>query len=226
MRAVVLEVRGQEAALLMADGTVRRVRGDYQAGQQIEFYDIVRSGPRQWVAAVVVAAILLAGSVGMWFNNNYVAYSEVSLDVDLSSIVYTLNARNRVLSVWTASDAAAVSEAALRFKPIEEAVGLTLERLAEAGHMDGENACLLVGVSADDGKRREALAQQVESAIEQRYDPAPAYRVAQTDRATARAARENGMSPARYAAWQQSDPDAPPADYAKRPVRQLLTNAE
>ena len=162
----------------------------------------------------------------MWIDRNYVTYAEVSLDVDLSSIVYTLNARNRVLSVWTASDAAAVSEAALRFKPIEEAVGLTLERLAEAGHMDGEDDCLLVGVSADDGKRREALAQQVESAIKQRYDPAPAYRVAQTDRATARAARENGMSPARYAAWQQSDPDAPPADYAKRPVRQLLTNAE
>ena len=226
MKAVVLEVRGREAALLMADGTVRKARGDYKVGQEIEFYEIVRSGPRQWVAAVVIAAILLAGSVGMWINGNYVAYAEVSLDVN-PSIVYTLNLRNRVLSVRAANgDAEDVVQAldGLRFKPIGEAVGLTLQRLGAAGYLDGEDDCLLASVSADDEKRRESLAGQVETAIAdaRQDDPGLEYRVDRTDRATARAARENGMSAGRYAAWQQAGDGQSPEEYAEMPVRQLL----
>ena len=226
MKAVVLEVRGREAALLMADGTVRKARGDYKVGQEIEFYEIVRSGPRQWVAAVVIAAILLAGSVGMWINGNYVAYAEVSLDVN-PSIVYTLNLRNRVLSVRAANgDAEDVVQAldGLRFKPIGEAVGLTLQRLGTAGYLDGEDDCLLASVSADDEKRRESLAGQVETAIAdaRQDDPGLEYRVDRTDRATARAARENGMSAGRYAAWQQAGDGQSPEEYAEMPVRQLL----
>lgn len=226
MKAVVLEVRGREAALLMADGTVRKARGDYKVGQEIEFYEIVRSGPRQWVAAVVIAAILLAGSVGMWINGNYVAYAEVSLDVN-PSIVYTLNLRNRVLSVRAANgDAEDVVQAldGLRFKPIGEAVGLTLQRLGAAGYLDGEDDCLLASVSADDEERRESLAGQVETAIEdaRQDDPGLEYRVDRTDRATARAARENGMSAGRYATWQQAGDGQSPEEYAEMPVRQLL----
>ena len=229
MRAVVLEVRGREAALLMEDGTVRRVRGKYEVGQQLVFYDLVRPGVRQWVAAVVVAAILLAGSVGMWFNNNYVSYAEVSLDAE-ASIVYSLNRRNRVLSVRAANSEAepvvqTLDDAGIRFTPLPEALDMTMEKLTEAGYLKGGGQdCVLASVASDNETQREALAQQVEAAMDRRNESAPGleYRVDRTDRATARAAEENGMSPGRYGAWQQSGGEKSPGDYAQMPVDELL----
>ena len=229
MRAVVLEVRGREAALLMEDGTVRRVRGKYEVGQQLVFYDLVRPGVRQWVAAVVVAAILLAGSVGMWFNNNYVSYAEVSLDAE-ASIVYSLNRRNRVLSVRAANSEAepvvqTLDDAGIRFTSLPEALDMTMEKLTEAGYLRaGGQDCVLASVASDNETQREALAQQVEAAMDRRNESAPGleYRVDRTDRATARAAEENGMSPGRYGAWRQSGGEKSPGDYAQMPVGELL----
>ena len=94
MKAVVLETREREAAVLVNDGTVRIVRGTYNVGDIIDY----RLRPRfvQWIAAAVAMVVLVGGSATMWIDRNYVTYAEVSLDVN-PSIVYSLNKRDRVL---------------------------------------------------------------------------------------------------------------------------------
>ena len=230
MKAVVMEVRGGEAAILMMDGTVRVVRGRYEVGQEIDY--VVRERPTalQWVAAILVAALLLGGSIGLWVNNNYIAYAEVSLDVSPSPIVYTLNRRNRVLSVRAANEGGAeIVEAlggeGLRFAPIGDAVDRTVAVLEEKGYMSSaEVDYVLASVSADDEHRREALTKQVDDAMTRarESDPTLEYRIEPTDRETARAAEKVGMTPGRYSAWKEHGDADKPEDFAAMPVRDIL----
>ncbi|MBR1559537.1 MAG: hypothetical protein IJ646_04775, partial [Clostridia bacterium] len=192
MKAVVLETRGREAALLLEDGTVRRARGRFEVGQTVDYAEAVRPSPRQWVAAAAAAAVLLTGSAGLWFDSNYRAYAEVSLDVN-PSIVYTLNRGGRVLSVRAANaDAEAIVDALdVRFKPLDDALGQTLDLLEDAGYLDAaQDDYVLLNVSADDAARREALVETAERALDRTRadDPTLEYRVDESDRATAREA--------------------------------------
>ena len=233
MKAVVLEVRDGEAAILTTDGAVRRVRGEYEVGQEFDWKAPARPSVLQWVAAVLVAALLLTGSAGLWINANYVAYAEVSLDVN-PSITYTLNRRDRVLSVSAVNeDAEAIVEALqqddIRFMPIGDAVAATLDALAREGYLDSaEDDYVLAGVSADSERAREDLSQKVEAAMGRamQSDPTMEYRIERTDRATAREAREQGMSAGRYAAWQEAGDDRAPEDFAEMPVREIFGRGE
>lgn len=235
MKAVVLQRRGREAAVLVKDGTVRVVRGDYGVGDVIDYGEAARSSLRQWVAAAAAMAVLLTASAGLWIDRNYVAYAEVSLDVN-PSIVYTLNKRDRVLGVRAVNaDAEAIVEGLqqgdIRFAELSDAVERTLALLDDAGYLDAENEdYVLVNVSADDEARQTRLTEQVESAMSNvmARDATLEYRIDHSDRDTARQARDSGMSAGRYAAWQEDDrgADAPDrAEYAQKPVRELLGHA-
>ena len=232
MKAVVLETRNREAALLLEDGTVRRVRGQYQVGQTLEYAEAAGPSLRQWAAAAAAMALLLTGSAGLWFDRNYRAYAEVSLDVN-PSIVYTLNSRNRVLRVRAANDdAAAIVEAlnaeGVRFDALDDALDRTLDLLEGAGYLDAAQAdYVLVNVSADDAARRERLTEQADTALKRTKasDPTLEYRVDESDRATAREAEAQGMSAGRYAAWRKASAsgDAPALeDFARIEVRGIL----
>ena len=45
MRAVVLETRGSEAAILVNDGTVRIARGNYSVGETFEYKEREQAKP-------------------------------------------------------------------------------------------------------------------------------------------------------------------------------------
>ena len=233
MKAVVLQTRGREAAVLVGDGTVRVVRGRYQVGEVIDYARAVGPTLRQWAAAVAAMIALLGMSAGLWVDRNYIAYAEVSLDVN-PSIVYTLNKRDRVLGVRAVNgDAQAVVErleqSDIRFVALSDAVARTLDLLTDDGYLDAAvEDYVLVNVSADDENRQARLTEQVGTAMEaaRERDATLEYRIDHSDRDTARKARDNGMSPGRYAAW-QSDAEAaeegPDAQaYASKPVRELL----
>ena len=165
----------------------------------------------------------------MWIDRNYVTYAEVSLDVN-PSIIYSLNKRDRVLSVRAANEDAesivkTLEQEGVRFTPLSEAVEKTMSILDNQGYMDeSTDDYVLVNVSADDEDRQTRLSDEVETAmtatLEQNHTIE--YRIDHSDRKTAREADEAGMSTGRYAAWQQ-DEDAPDkTNYADKPVRELV----
>ena len=227
MKAVVLETRNGDAAVLVNDGTVRIVRGVYNVGDIIDY----RLRPRfvQWIAAAAAMLILVGGSATMWIDRNYVTYAEVSLDVN-PSIVYSLNKRDRVLSVRAANEEAesivtALEQEGVRFSPLSDAVEKTMSILDNQGYMDeSTDDYVLVNVSADDEDRQTRLSEEVETAMTATLvqNHTIEYRIDHSDRKTAREADEAGMSTGRYAAWQQ-DEDAPDkTNYADKPVRELV----
>ena len=229
MKAVVLEVRDGEAAILTMDGSVRRVRGHYEVGQEIDWGAPARPSVLQWVAAMAAAAVLLTGSAGLWFSANYVACAEVSLDVN-PSITYTLNRRDRVLSVTAVNtEAEAIVEALrqddIRFMPIGDALEATLDALTREGYLDSASEdYVLAGVSADSESAREGLSQKVADAMERamQSDPTLEYQIERTDRATAREAKAQGMSAGRYAAWRDAGDGRAPSDFAEMPVQEIF----
>ena len=227
MKAVVLETRDREAAVLVNDGTVRIVRGTYNVGDIIDY----RLRPRfvQWIAAAVAMVVLVGGSATMWIDRNYVTYAEVSLDVN-PSIVYSLNKRDRVLSVRAANEeaesiVAELEQDGIRFSPLSEAVEKTMTVLDNQGYMDDSmDDYVLINVSADDEDRQTRLSDEVETAmtatLEQNHTIE--YRIDHSDRKTAREADEAGMSAGRYAAWQRDEGASDVKDYADKPVRELV----
>lgn len=229
MKAVVLETRGRQAAILLKDGTVRIARGRYTVGEVIDCDVAPRPTWRQWTAAAAAMVALLGVSAGLWVDRNYIAYAEISLDVN-PSIVYTLNKRDRVLSVRAANgDGAQIVEAlkqgGVRFKPIEDAVDETMAMLEDAGYLDaGQEDYVLLNVSSDDEARREDLAGQVESAMgrTKQRDSTMEYRIDRSDRKTAREAAENGMSAGRYAAWQEKAEEDSKEAFREKPVREIM----
>ena len=227
MKAVVLETRDREAAVLVNDGTVRIVRGTYNVGDIIDY----RLRPRfvQWIAAAVAMVVLVGGSATMWIDRNYVTYAEVSLDVN-PSIVYSLNKRDRVLNVRAVNEDAesivtALEQEGVRFSPLSDAVEKTMSILDKQGYMDeSTDDYVLINVSADNEGRQKRLSDEVETAmtatLEQNHTIE--YRIDHSDRKTAREADEAGMSTGRYAAWQRDEGASDVRDYADKPVRELV----
>ena len=233
MKAVVLETRGKKAAILAKDGTVRITRGRYDVGEIIDLKPAAGQPLRRWVAAAAAAATLLAVGAGVWVDRNYVACAEVSLDGDYS-IVYTLNKRDRVLEVRAANARAqavveALEQADIRFAPLADAVEQTMALLEDEGGLDrDEDDYVLVNVSADDDARQARLTGEVEAAMARTLekDATLEYRIDHSDRQTARAASDSGMSAGRYALWQQSGEDEAGDDnrqaFAEAPIRELI----
>ena len=235
MKAVVLETRGNEAAVLVEDGTVRIAHGSYSVGDTIEYNEVPRLRPRYWaaVAAVVIAAVGI--SAGLWVDRNYITYAEVSLDVN-PSIVYSINKRDRVLSVQAANEDAEdvveqLNQESIRFTPLSEAVERTMDILEGEGYLSEEtDDYVLINVSADDESRQNRLVDEVEDAMTQtmEQDSTLEYHIDRSDRNTARKAKNNGMSTGRYAAWQEAskverDGGKPSRDdYATKPVREII----
>ena len=154
MKAIVLMTRPHEAAVLTADGSFRVQPGEYRVGQTINIDEKIRATWYQWVAAIVIAVMLLGGSVGLWVNNNYVAYAEV----EVGSIIYKLNRRNQVISVEAVDDVGtAIIDQVKGIRNLNEAVEKAVE-LTEATEIQ---------VTAKDSSNRERLFNQLETAVKE-----------------------------------------------------------
>ena len=140
MKAVVLETRGREAAVLAMDGGVYIANGKYHVGETIDYREAKRPSVRQWAVAAAAVVALLDASAGLWVDRNYVAYAEVSLDVNLS-IVYTVNRQDRVLGVRAVNEDAkgiveSLEQDGVRFATLTDAVDRTMALLEDEGYLD------------------------------------------------------------------------------------------
>ncbi|MCR4685669.1 MAG: anti-sigma factor domain-containing protein [Lachnospiraceae bacterium] len=142
MKAVVLEITGNEATIMTRDGDIIGIRNkDYAIGQEINIkaHDgkitsgVLRFAPL--AASMAAAAVLIIGGISMYFR----PYGTVSLDIN-PSIEYTINRFDRVLSVSGVNDdggdiLSELNTDALINRNIEDAVDATIEQIAADGYL-------------------------------------------------------------------------------------------
>jgi len=179
MKAVILEIRGKEAAILCEDGQVIKIKKkEYQVGDTIEFtpemeirdHQILSiAHVRQYGTAAAAAALILAAT-GTYSYNTAFACSYVSMDVN-PSIEYALNRKNCVIDVKALNtDAESIVETlknnGIRKQPLADVLEKTTDVLTEQGYFaDGEDHYILIGVSSDREKDMEKLKNAAESAF-------------------------------------------------------------
>ena len=103
MKAVIVEIKNDFAAILSDDGRILKVRNNnYAIGQVIEMNQNKLFKTRKFaaIAASAAAFILLCGTSAWAYMT---PYSYVSLDVN-PSIEYSLNRFDRVLDVTAVND--------------------------------------------------------------------------------------------------------------------------
>lgn len=175
MNAVIVDLKGKYAAALDESGAIVKIpNANYTIGQKIQLHELQhrrRAPSLKRIAAVALAASLIL-SIGM--GTAYaLPYGTVSLDAD-AAIEYTINRFDRVLSVKALNEEgeAVLSEldpGSLRFRPVEQAITLTLE----APELSGEEAPPL-RITASTGNDRHS--ERLQERLTERFpggDPPP-----------------------------------------------------
>ena len=140
MKAVVVDLRGKQAAALDETGSVLRIpNANYHIGQEIELHEIRQTrSPSLKKAGIVAAAAALVFGIGT--GTAYaVPYGTVNLDTD-SAIAYTINRFDRVLKVEALNEEgekvlSSLDQRSLRFQPVEQAIAATLEQQEPDGEI-------------------------------------------------------------------------------------------
>ena len=117
MKAVVMEIKGPDAAVLCEDGTFRKIPdAAYEVGMTVEIADNVLHPKfnKALITAAAAAVILITAAGGSIAYANYAPYRTVTVgDTD-----YTVNRYNKVLSAYQSGQKVEV----VRFQDIEKIV--------------------------------------------------------------------------------------------------------
>lgn len=201
MKAIILERRGDEAAVLCEDGTFvnRRVSGE--VGETVELGAEVVAFPAKkkarWIRSAVAAALAITVTGGALGYMGGTASAYVSLDVEDSAIELAVNHFGRVIAVNAVSgDAEKLAEslsAEVKHQPVEKALNHTMIRLQDEGYLVDENDTLIAGVTSDNTKRAAKLTRTVESAA-----AGHTVYVTESSRAEREQAKEQKISTGRF----------------------------
>ena len=190
MKAVILERKGSEAAVLAENGTFIKVRRPGAVGEEIEINAKVTPMPvfkQKWVRGLAAAALVLVISGGAAYNYASVSVGAyVSVDAGGSSLEMSVNRLGRVIAVEpvTQNDSELAEElrADIRGMSIEDAVAETLDRLYEDSRAPYDNDAV-VGITSDSEDRSESIGR----AITERVDaPIRTFTVTEEERQEAR----------------------------------------
>ena len=171
MKAVVLEIKENFAALLFDDGRILKVKNNnYAIGQVIEMNKRKVCITKKFaaIAASVAAFIMLCGT-GAWACMT--PYTYVSLDVN-PSIEYSLNRFDTVIDVNAVNDEGKtiIDEIAtenLLGEKIDVAVTETVNQLSESGYFDGDiEGGIIIATSGENEQKADDLAAELEETVE------------------------------------------------------------
>ena len=199
MKAVVLEVKDGKSAILMKDGTVRKVNKAYKVGQTINIS--ARSGSYVRYIGMVAAALVLITTGGFAYGYETVqACSYVTLDIN-PSIEYVMNRLDQVIGIEAINEDAVsivdeVNDITDRKASLSEAVGNTLDVLNENGYMSEDEDVLLVDIVSDDDKRSGELRKEIDIIITGHEDDT--FNVVSSGIGERNVAHERGISAGRY----------------------------
>ena len=172
MKAMILERRGEEAALLCEDGTFVRRRVSGEVGETVELAAETVLFPMKrrsrWLRGAVAAVLALTVTGGTLGYMGGTASAYVSLEVEDSAIELTVNHFGRVISVDAVSeDAEELAQnlsREVKHRTVEDALDHTMNRLRDEGILKDETDGVIAGVASDNGARKAKLAESVEQA--------------------------------------------------------------
>jgi len=178
MKAVVLEIKENWAAVLCEDGVVRKIKkGKLSVGDSLDISPescgkILSLGSfRRYIAGSAAALFLLtAGAGGVYSYNNVLACSYVSLDIN-PSIEYTLNRQNYVIKVKGLNEEGQgivdeLMKTSLHHATLEEALEQTKLILSQKKYLNSDaGEYVLINVSASNDKRMNILQKEALSAF-------------------------------------------------------------
>ncbi|MBU5482036.1 anti-sigma-I factor RsgI family protein [Blautia sp. MSJ-19] len=215
MKAVVLEIRKNEAAVLCEDGQIVKIRRNGLAvGDSIDISDaeicpdkkVVFYKKLRQYGSVAAAAALLLGFGGSHVYNTAIACSYVSLDIN-PSIEYTLNRQDCVLDVTAVNKDAEeiveqLKEQGIKKEPLADAISMTAEILQENGYIiEDETDYILINVASDSDKKSESLKKEAQGVFDKmNIDNEENIHLTMTDSTVSerKEARELGISAGEY----------------------------
>jgi hypothetical protein len=171
MKAVVVEIRSNKAAVLSDNGCVVTVKNNgYEIGQVIQMIDSKKKFTKKIaVFAASAAAFVLVGT-GTWAYAS--PYSYVSMDVN-PSIEYTVNRFDRVLSIKAINDDGeeilqAINLDDLENKTIEDAILKTVDQITTAGYFNTTtDGGIVITTASENTDKADELATDLQQAVEE-----------------------------------------------------------
>lgn len=172
MKAVVVEIKNNRAAILSDDGCVIAVKNkNYEIGQVLHITPSRVSIPKRIATIAATAAAFVVLSIGTWAYASPYAY--VSLDIN-PSLEFTINRFDWVLSVKAVNDDGEellknIPLGSLENKSIDKALLQSVEQLTESGFLtkDSENG-MVIATSSDNSEKAEKLAFELQEAVEKK----------------------------------------------------------
>ena len=178
MKAVVLEIKENWAAVLCEDGVVRKIKkGKLSVGDSLDISPesrgkILSLGSfRRYLAGSAAALFLLTtGAGGVYSYNNVWACSYVSLDIN-PSIEYTLNRQNYVIKVKGLNEEGQgivdeLMKTSLNHATLEETLEQTKLILSQKKYLNSDTGeYVLINVSASNDRRMNILQKEALSAF-------------------------------------------------------------
>ena len=178
MKAVVLEIKENWAAVRCEDGVVRKIKkGKLSVGDSLDISPesrgkILSLGSfRRYLAGSAAALFLLTAGVGGLYSYNTVwACSYVSLDIN-PSIEYTLNRQNYVIKVKGLNEEGQgivdeLMKTSLHHATLEETLEQTKLILSQKKYLNSDaGEYVLINVSASNDKRMNILQKEALSAF-------------------------------------------------------------
>jgi len=164
-KATVLEIKDGHAALLREDGVfVKSKNRNYKVGDVILMEEQSLWGRRKIFASLAAAMLITFLSSGM------VAYASPSYYVSLDSnpsIVLEVNMFERVVKAEARDKEAIAVLEGLKLKnmSIEQAVGVTMERMSEMGYLQSSESKILVTATAKNQEKAEKLVAKLQKSV-------------------------------------------------------------
>ncbi|MBO6301482.1 MAG: hypothetical protein J6N15_03485 [Ruminiclostridium sp.] len=171
MKAVILERKGGEAAVLAENGTFMKVRHSGEVGEEIEIAAPVPMMwiKQRWVKGLAAAAIVLAVAGGAYHYSAVSVSAYVSVSTGGDHVEFSLNRLGRVVSVTALGDNSQAVESiknSTHGMRIEEAVPAALAILEEDGKLSEQEDPVVVGITADSEIRSESLENAIMNSVD------------------------------------------------------------
>ena len=234
MKAVVVEIKNNHAAVLSDDGCIRTIKNNsYKIGQVIQLKKHIINTKRLVTFVSAAAAFIVLG-IGSWAYAT--PYTYVSMDVN-PSIEYTLNRFDRVLTVKAINDDGEtilreVSLKSLKHKTIQDAIANTIKQITEDGYFDGSTEPgIVITASSENEEKADELANDLKTSVEEETSESIDeinIEVYSVGLERVKEARELGVTPGKLNLVEKLQAAAPASDdtvledWLNKPVKEIM----